>query len=67
MVLNVEDLDAWWGHLVGLNLTSRFEGVKLREPEIYPWGKREIHMIDPSGVLRAYRCSVIVLYYLSEL
>ena len=51
MVLNVEDLDAWWKHLVGLNLTSRYEGVKLRAPEVYPWGNREIHMIDPSGVL----------------
>ena len=51
MVLNVEDLDAWWKHLVGHNLTSRYEGVKLRAPEVYPWGNREIHMIDPSGVL----------------
>jgi hypothetical protein len=51
MVLHVEDLDAWWKHLRDLDLTSRYEGVKLRAPEIYPWGNREIHLIDPCGVL----------------
>ena len=51
MVLNVEDLDAWWTHLQVLNLEARYEGVKLRAPEVYPWGYREIHLIDPCGVL----------------
>ncbi len=51
MVLNVEDLDAWWEHLQGLDLESRYQGVKLRAPEVYPWGNREIHLIDPCGVL----------------
>src|SRR5437868_11980586 len=30
MVLNVEDLDAWWEHLQGLDLETRYLGVKLR-------------------------------------
>lgn len=51
MVLNVTDLDAWWEHLRSLDLESRYEGVKLRAPEVYPWGNREIHLIDPCGVL----------------
>ena len=51
MVLNVEDLDAWWKHLSRLDLPSRYKGVKLRAPEVYPWGNREIHLIDPCGVL----------------
>ena len=51
MVLNVEDLDAWWTHLQGLDLEARYDGVKLRAPEVYPWGNREIHLIDPCGVL----------------
>ena len=51
MVLNVEDLDAWWAMLQDLDLEKRYEGVKLRAPEEYPWGNREIHLIDPCGVL----------------
>ena len=51
MVLNVEDLDAWWIHLSELDLASRYENVKLKAPKIYPWGNREIHLIDPCGVL----------------
>jgi hypothetical protein len=51
MVLNVEDVDAWWEHLQSLNLTERYDGVKLKAPEVYPWGYREIHLIDPCGVL----------------
>src|SRR5438034_472979 len=51
MVLEVEDLDDWWAHLMNLELESKYEGVKLRAPEDYPWGKREIHLIDPCGVL----------------
>ena len=51
MVLAVEDLDDWWKHLQSLDLESKYEGVKLRAPEIYPWGNREIHLIDPCEVL----------------
>lgn len=51
MTLMVEDLDAWWQHLSGLSLEEKYPGVKLRAPEDYPWGMREIHLIDPCGVL----------------
>ena len=51
MVLTVDNLDDWWQKLSGLNLPEKYEGVKLRASENYPWGKREIHLIDPCGVL----------------
>lgn len=51
MVLEVDDLDDWWTHLESLNLPEKYPGVRLRAPEDYPWGKREIHLIDPCGVL----------------
>jgi hypothetical protein len=51
MVLEVEDLDDWWKHLDSLSLEEKYPGVRLRAPEDYPWGKREIHLIDPCGVL----------------
>jgi uncharacterized glyoxalase superfamily protein PhnB len=51
MVLEVENLDDWWKMLEELRLQEKYPGVKLRSPEDYPWGKREIHLIDPCGVL----------------
>ena len=46
-----EDLDAWWEHLSGLGLEKAYPGVRLKPPADYPWGLREVHLIDPSGVL----------------
>ena len=51
MVLEVENLADWWTNLSSLNLPDRYNGVKLKAPEKYPWGKEEIHLIDPCGVL----------------
>ena len=51
MVLEVENLDDWWMHLQGLELMKKYTGVQLRPPENYPWGNREIHLIDPCQVL----------------
>ena len=51
MTLEVDDLDEWWAWLSGLELPRKYPGVKLRAPEDYPWGMREIHLIDPCGVL----------------
>lgn len=51
MHLAVEDLDAWWEKLSALNLPEKYAGVRLKPPQIYPWGMREIHLIDPAGVL----------------
>ena len=51
MQLKVADLDAWWEHIVEKDLVARYEGVRAKEPTDYPWGLREIHLIDPAGVL----------------
>lgn len=49
--LLVADLDAWWRHIEGKDLAARYEGVRAAAPKDYPWGLREIHLIDPAGVL----------------
>ena len=51
MNLEVENLDHWWNRIKGLNLPEKFPSVKAKPPEDYPWGKREIHLITPAGVL----------------
>ncbi len=50
MQLMVEDLDAWWAHIGSLDLPGRF-GTLLKAPWLQAWGLREVHMIDPAGVL----------------
>ncbi|WP_028549571.1 hypothetical protein [Paenibacillus sp. UNC451MF] len=47
--LLVEDLDGWWNQIQALELVKKFP-VRVKEPTLYPWGKREIHLIDPAGV-----------------
>src|SRR5262245_53822523 len=51
MALEVESLDDWWRHLSSVGLEEKYPGVKVKAPEDYPWGKREIHLIDTCGVL----------------
>lgn len=46
--LVVGDLDGWWKHIHNTVL-DRYP-IKVKEPTLYPWGKREIHLIDPAGV-----------------
>ncbi len=47
----VRDLEAWWAHLSALGLEKSYPGVCLTPPTDYSWGLREVHLIDPSGVL----------------
>lgn len=49
IVLEVDDLEAYWSELDRKDLPGRFAGVRLRPPTDFPWG-REIHVIDPGGV-----------------
>ena len=48
--LEVEDVGLYWQELLALNLTSRYEGVKLTPIREYDWGK-ECFIHDPSGIL----------------
>jgi hypothetical protein len=49
LVLEVDDLDGYWAELVEKKLEGRFQGVRVKEPTEYPWG-REVNIIDPAGV-----------------
>jgi uncharacterized glyoxalase superfamily protein PhnB len=51
MNLDVEDLDAWWQRIQSINLKEKYPGARAKPPQDYPWGKREIHLIGPDGVL----------------
>jgi len=48
--LEVEDVSQYWKDLLALDLTSRYDGVKLTPIREYDWG-RECFMHDPSGIL----------------
>lgn len=48
--LEVEDVDAYWDKLLALNLTEKYEGVRLTPIRRESWGS-ECFVIDPSGVL----------------
>jgi len=51
MQLMVDDLDAWWAHIVSLDLEKDFGVPAPRAPATQPWGLRVAYVIDPSGVL----------------
>lgn len=48
--LEVEDVDRYWKELVDLDLTTKYQGVKLTPIRNYDWG-RECFLHDPSGIL----------------
>jgi uncharacterized glyoxalase superfamily protein PhnB len=50
MVVEVDDLDDCWRSLCASGVADRYPGVRIKEPTEYPWGRREIHLIDPAGV-----------------
>ena len=51
MQLMVDDLDAWWAHLVALELPQKFGVLAPKAPALQPWGLRISYLVDPSGVL----------------
>ena len=51
MQLMVDDLDAWWTHIDGLDLPGKFNVQPPRAPAMQPWGLRVAYVFDPSGVL----------------
>lgn len=48
--LEVEDVERFWKELVALDLTARYDGVKLTPIRTENWGK-ECFVHDPSGIL----------------
>jgi len=51
MQLMVDDLDAWWTHIQGLDLPGKFGVQPPKAPLTQPWGLRVAYVYDPSGVL----------------
>lgn len=51
MHLLVDDLDAWWEHIDGLALDTKFGVQPPRAPALQSWGMRVAYLFDPSGVL----------------
>ncbi len=51
LFLLVEELEQLWEELLALDLVNRYKGIRWKEPTDYDWGLREIHLIDPAGVL----------------
>src|SRR5262249_26154051 len=51
MQLMVDDLDAWWARIDALDLPGNFGVRAPTAPAVMPWGLREVHVIDPAGVL----------------
>jgi catechol 2,3-dioxygenase-like lactoylglutathione lyase family enzyme len=50
MHMLVEDLDAWWRHVEGARLQSKY-GIFLEPPADRSWGLRDFVITDPTGVL----------------
>jgi hypothetical protein len=48
--MEVDDVDRFWDDLVALDLTSKYEHVRLTPVRVMPWGK-ECFVHDPSGIL----------------
>ncbi len=48
--LEVDDVDRYWSELSILDLTAKYEGVRLTPIRDYEWG-RECFLHDPSGIL----------------
>lgn len=50
MHLLVEDVEAWWSHVVAQGLTGKY-GVSAEASADKPWGIRDFVITDPTGVL----------------
>jgi len=48
--LEVDDTDRYYDELLKLNLTQKYDGVRLTPVKVLPWGK-ECFLHDPSGIL----------------
>jgi predicted enzyme related to lactoylglutathione lyase len=49
ITFEVDDLALYWSEIAAKDLPARFDGVKIRPPTDFPWG-REVHIIDPAGI-----------------
>ena len=50
MHMLVQDVEAWWAHVVAQRIAARY-GVRALPPEDRPWGIRDFVLVDPTGVM----------------
>lgn len=50
LFVEVGDVDQFWNDLVALNLSSKYDGVRIEPIRTLDWG-RECFVHDPSGIL----------------
>jgi hypothetical protein len=48
--IEVENVDQFWNELAALNLTTKYENVRLTPVRKFDWGS-ECYLHDPSGIL----------------
>ena len=48
--MEVDDINLFWNELKALNLTSRYEAVRVKPIKVNDWGS-ECFVHDPSGIL----------------
>ncbi len=48
--MEIEDIDQFWNELIALDLSVKYEKVKLTPIRTFEWG-RECYVHDPSGIL----------------
>lgn len=47
----VNSAQEWYDHFEKVRLVEKFEGTKVAQPELMPWGLLITHVWDPAGVL----------------
>lgn len=47
----VDSAKEWYNFFVSSKLVETFDGTKVSEPELMPWGLIVTHVWDPAGVL----------------
>jgi hypothetical protein len=51
MHMLVSDVNSWWNHVSGLDLSSRYGVQPPKAPVMESWGLTVMYVVDPSGVL----------------
>ena len=49
-VIEVDDIDTCYADILSKNLSDKYPSIKLTNIKYWDWGK-EIHLLDPAGVL----------------
>lgn len=51
LAMAVDNVDEWWQFIQDAKLAEKYPGIRLKAPEMKPWGLYTLQLIDPTGVL----------------